>query len=45
MSSRAAATTTDIKVVGAKKLQNSSIVYELNNLSPAQWYARKRLNS
>ena len=42
MSSKSGCPTTDIRVVGAKKLQNGSIVYELNNLESAQWVRKEK---
>src|SRR5882724_5349381 len=42
MSSKSGCPTTDIRVVGAKKLQNGGIVYELNNPESAQWMWKEK---
>jgi len=42
MSSKSGRPTTDIRVVGAKKLQNSGIIYELNNPESAQWLCKEK---
>jgi len=42
MSSKSSHPTTDIRVVGAKKLQNGGIVYELNNPESAQWMWKEK---
>jgi len=42
MSSKSGRPTTDIRVVGAKKLQNGGIVYELNSPESAQWLRKDK---
>jgi len=42
MSTKSECPPTDIRVVGAKKLQNGSIIYELNNPESSQWLCKEK---